>query len=122
MRSGGPGRACAGPSFVRAVGAVFDDNAVVWREARRVREHPDAAGVSESADAEVTFVLHADRQPAMRLSEQHRREILRVVHEICGPQARVRLFGSRLDDRRRSGDVDLRVAEAAGRLRQRSSP
>ncbi|GAB4437396.1 MAG: hypothetical protein OHK0026_02710 [Rhodocyclaceae bacterium] len=109
---------------MRAVGAVFDDEAVVWREARRVREHPDAAGVSESADAGVTFVLRADRQPAMRLSEQHRREILRVVHETCGPQARVRLFGSRLDDRRRGGDVELlvRVAEAAGRLRQRSSP
>jgi predicted nucleotidyltransferase len=45
----------------------------------------------------------------MRLSEPHRREILRVIAECCGPDARVRLFGSRLDDSRRGGDVDLLV-------------
>jgi len=45
----------------------------------------------------------------MRLSEQHRQAILRVVGETCGPQARVRLFGSRLDDALRGGDVDLLV-------------
>lgn len=45
----------------------------------------------------------------MRLSEDDRRAILRVVHEFCGPQARVRLFGSRLDDTRRGGDIDLLV-------------
>lgn len=45
----------------------------------------------------------------MRLSRQHRQEILRVVTETCGPEARVRLFGSRLDDARRGGDVDLLI-------------
>ena len=46
---------------------------------------------------------------AMRLSRQHRQAILRVVTETCGPEARVRLFGSRLDDARRGGDVDLLI-------------
>jgi predicted nucleotidyltransferase len=45
----------------------------------------------------------------MRLSAEHRLAILRVVNETCGPQARVRLFGSRADDTRRGGDVDLLV-------------
>lgn len=45
----------------------------------------------------------------MRLSEEHRCAILRVVGEACGPQARVRLFGSRVDDAKRGGDVDLLV-------------
>jgi len=45
----------------------------------------------------------------MRLSEQHRQAILRVVGETCGPRARGRLFGSRLDDALRGGDVDLLV-------------
>lgn len=45
----------------------------------------------------------------MRLSPEHRQAILRAVAETCGPQARVRLFGSRVDDSRRGGDVDLLV-------------
>lgn len=45
----------------------------------------------------------------MRLSPQHREAILRVVTETCGSSARVRLFGSRTDDVRRGGDVDLLV-------------
>ena len=45
----------------------------------------------------------------MRLSQQHRQAILRVVAETCGPKARVRLFGSRVDDSRRGGDVDLLI-------------
>jgi predicted nucleotidyltransferase len=45
----------------------------------------------------------------MRLSDAHRQAVLRVVAEHCGPAARVRLFGSRLDDSRRGGDVDLLV-------------
>ncbi len=46
---------------------------------------------------------------AMRLDERYREAIVRVVSETCGPQARVRLFGSRLDDALRGDDVDLLV-------------
>lgn len=45
----------------------------------------------------------------MRLSQDHRAAILRIVSETCGPDARVRLFGSRVDDAQRGGDVDLLV-------------
>lgn len=45
----------------------------------------------------------------MRLSPQHIRAIREVVRHECGPEARVRLFGSRLDDTRRGGDVDVLV-------------
>lgn len=45
----------------------------------------------------------------MRLSGRHRHAILSMAREICGPQARVRLVGSRVDDTQRGGDVDLLV-------------
>ena len=45
----------------------------------------------------------------MRLSPKHRQLIRDLVRQECGAQARVRLFGSRLDDTRRGGDVDLLV-------------
>jgi len=45
----------------------------------------------------------------MRLNEQQRQAIVRVVGDTCGSQARVRLFGSRLDDALRGGDIDLLV-------------
>jgi len=35
--------------------------------------------------------------------------IREVVRRECGSTARVRLFGSRLDDTRRGGDVDLLI-------------
>lgn len=50
----------ARPSFVQAVGSVYNDNALVWREGRRVREYLKVAGVTESADVDATFVLRAD--------------------------------------------------------------
>lgn len=55
--------------------------------------------------------LHPQPEQAgsMRLSEQHRRAIVQAVVAICGPQARVRLFGSRADESKRGGDVDLLV-------------
>ena len=49
----------------------------------------------------------------MRLSPTHRAAILRIVSDMCGPDARVRLFGSRVDDTKRGGDVDLLVELAA---------
>jgi predicted nucleotidyltransferase len=45
----------------------------------------------------------------VRISEAERSAIVAAVHAVFGPQARVRLFGSRADDRRRGGDVDLHI-------------
>jgi len=43
----------------------------------------------------------------MRLTPTQISAIREVVRDQCGPQSRVRLFGSRLDDTQRGGDVDL---------------
>jgi len=43
----------------------------------------------------------------MRLTEEQRQIIRRLAAEIAGEQARVRVFGSRLDDDARGGDLDL---------------
>lgn len=45
--------------------------------------------------------------PAMRLTDTQVETIKSTVAEIFGAQARVRLFGSRLDDQARGGDIDL---------------
>jgi predicted nucleotidyltransferase len=45
----------------------------------------------------------------MRLSDQERHTIRAVTAEVFGPDARVMLFGSRVDDTRRGGDIDLFV-------------
>jgi len=45
----------------------------------------------------------------MRLPEPSRKLIRDVVQEIFGPDATVSLFGSRLDDSVRGGDIDLLV-------------
>lgn len=45
----------------------------------------------------------------MRLDDPHIRPLNRLVHEEAGAEARLRLFGSRLDDQARCGDVDLLV-------------
>lgn len=45
----------------------------------------------------------------MRLSQEHRAAIVRIVQELAGPSAEVRLFGSRTDDAARGGDVDLLI-------------
>ncbi len=56
----------------------------------------------------------------MRLSPAQTRVILHCVREQLGADASVMLFGSRLDDDARGGDVDLLVESAApATLRQR---
>jgi len=45
----------------------------------------------------------------MRLSPEHASAIREVVRSECGPSARARLFGSRLDDALRGGDVDILI-------------
>ena len=45
----------------------------------------------------------------MRLAPEHAAAIREVVRETLGPDVRVRLFGSRVDDAARGGDIDLLV-------------
>ena len=45
----------------------------------------------------------------MRLSVEEQHIIRRTVAETFGPAARVYVFGSRVDDSRRGGDIDLYV-------------
>ncbi|MFW5910845.1 MAG: nucleotidyltransferase domain-containing protein [Thiohalospira sp.] len=45
----------------------------------------------------------------MRLSAEHRDRIRELVREAAGERAEVRLFGSRLRDDVRGGDLDLLV-------------
>lgn len=45
----------------------------------------------------------------MRLTPDQQAVIRAATHEVFGPEARVRLFGSRLDDTQRGGDIDLLI-------------
>ena len=45
----------------------------------------------------------------MRLQRQEIQTILQVAHQIYGEKVKVYLFGSRLDDTKRGGDIDLLV-------------
>lgn len=48
-------------------------------------------------------------QDPMRLSAEQQQAIREVVHAIAGEGARIMVFGSRLDDARRGGDIDLLI-------------
>lgn len=45
----------------------------------------------------------------MRLSESQRETIRSVVADLVGPDSRIWLFGLRVDDSKRGGDVDLLI-------------
>ncbi|MDA8094922.1 MAG: nucleotidyltransferase domain-containing protein [Betaproteobacteria bacterium] len=45
----------------------------------------------------------------MRLTEKERAAIVRAAHDAFEPGTAVFLFGSRVDDARRGGDIDLLV-------------
>ena len=51
----------------------------------------------------------------MRLTDHQARAITQLAHELAGERAQVRVFGSRLDDDARGGDLDLilELSEAA---------
>lgn len=46
---------------------------------------------------------------AMRLTEIQRQTIISAVTSVIGAESRVWLFGSRVDDAKRGGDIDLLV-------------
>ncbi len=45
----------------------------------------------------------------MRLSEQARTVIIQTAHEIFNSAINVKLFGSRLNDEAKGGDIDLLI-------------
>ena len=45
----------------------------------------------------------------MRLTREQQEIIRRTTREVFGPDATVRLFGSRVDESKRGGDIDLLV-------------
>lgn len=49
------------------------------------------------------------RHAAMRLKPQERDAIAQAAHEVFAPGTAVFLFGSRVDDSRRGGDIDLLI-------------
>jgi protein involved in polysaccharide export with SLBB domain len=48
------------PAYVFAVGAVNNNNALLWREGRKLREYIDVAGLDADADDENMFLVRAD--------------------------------------------------------------
>lgn len=58
--------------------------------------------------------------PAMRLSQDQVQAIKFTAQTVLGNDARVTLFGSRTDDHRRGGDIDL-LFETPHRLHDRAN-
>ena len=46
----------------------------------------------------------------MRLTKQQQQKIKQIVNEIAGDQAEIILFGSRVDDQQKGGDIDLLIS------------
>jgi len=53
----------------------------------------------------------------MRLTEEQLRSIRRIVRDTAGPDAKVMVFGSRVDDEAKGGDLDLLVELPEGHIR-----
>ena len=53
--------------------------------------------------------MSAGEHDQMRLNQQEIEAIKQAAGEFFAPRSTVRLFGSRLDDERRGGDIDLLV-------------
>ena len=49
----------------------------------------------------------------MRLSEMERTKIKEAIHAQFGPDSQVYLFGSRADDAKKGGDIDLLVSSGS---------
>ncbi|MBI5937521.1 MAG: nucleotidyltransferase domain-containing protein [Betaproteobacteria bacterium] len=56
----------------------------------------------------------------MRISPKARAVIVSTAHELFGPDAQVRLFGSRVDDGAHGGDIDLLI-ESPTKLANRAA-
>ena len=56
-----------------------------------------------------TLDLRLEEKQPMRLSIEQREEITKITAELAGDGAGVTLFGSRADDSKRGGDLDLLV-------------
>ena len=54
-----------------------------------------------------------NRIDPMRLTSRQIEGLKHIAAEVFGPQARISLFGSRIDDQRRGGDIDLYVTGLA---------
>ncbi len=52
-------------------------------------------------------MIHSRNDEFMRLTDSQIDTIRRLAHEVAGDRARVRVFGSRLDNAARGGDLDL---------------
>lgn len=50
-----------------------------------------------------------ERGSSMRLSQKEQETLVRVFREIFGQEDHLWLFGSRTDDQKRGGDIDLYV-------------
>lgn len=59
-------------------------------------------------------VLTGAKGDIMRLTEQQRTIIRTAVSEIFGSDAKVWLFGSRINDQQRGGDIDLLIQTYSG--------
>ena len=58
----------------------------------------------------VQIHLIQDEKSEMRLSPEDHRVILEKVEQVCGEGATVTLFGSRVNDDEKGGDIDIMVS------------
>jgi predicted nucleotidyltransferase len=45
----------------------------------------------------------------MRLTSYQQAQLKAITHEVCGDEAQLFVFGSRLDDNKKGGDIDLLI-------------